>query len=905
MERDDVELINNVLSGDETAFNELVKKYQKSVHALAWRKIGDYHIAEEITQDTFLQAHNKLATLKNKNQFAGWLYVIADRRCKAWFRKKKMTTQSLEATSEETLEKTAFADYVCVQREDTAIEHRRKIVKKLMEKLPESERTVMVLHYLGEMSCEAISKFLGVSPNTVKSRLQRARKRLQNQEHIIRETLGGVPLRPDLTEIIMQRIDSTKETIPSGGKPLLPFAAIGASVIFVLLLIGVNKQFITNFQKPYSLKAHSEPTIEIVDAPVVLDIQSKPELKNRVSGTNQSKNNNNGLTTGTKTVENNSIQDAMQWNLPDNTNGRLGKGKIKKIKYSPDGTLLAVASGIGIWLYDTTIHQEITLLTEHTSAVSNIDFTPDGRFFASGSEDGVIILWDKSTGVRKKFNGKKSVSLSYTFAFSPDGKILASGSGDTVRFWDTMTGEHKGSLPGLPEYISYFSFSPDGEKIVSVTWGNEVCISDVITGKSEKTFKVENTDSVGCAALSPDGKVIAIGSFDGNIYLSDTNTGKLKRKLSGHSLDVQNIVFSPNGNLIASSSYVDETVRIWETQTGELERTLTEHMGDLSGLAFCPVGKTLASSGSGDGTIRFWDMHTGTQEHTITGHTGYTCSVAFNPNGNFIASGSDDGIIRFWDATTLQLIKTFRVSKNYVSSLTFTSDGKKLACGINEDIYLWDNNTDKFSKIISGHIMDVNSIALSTDGNILASGSADNTIRLWNMSNGKYIKTLTGHDHSINGVAFSPDGKTLVTGCDDNTIRLWDVKSGETKLILDANTVDGKNRGVMSVAYSPDGEILASGGMETIIIWDINTGKSRMTLTEHRHFVLCLSFSPDGTTLVSGSTDIHLWDPNTGKLKNTFVGHTAPVSEIAFSPDGKTLVSGSQDGTMLLWKIDP
>ncbi len=102
MEKDDVELIQSILSGDETAFSTLVKRYQTGVHALAWRKIGDYHIAEEITQDTFLQAHKKLASLKNPSQFLGWLYVIADRLCRAWFRKRQLkNVQSLEITDEE------------------------------------------------------------------------------------------------------------------------------------------------------------------------------------------------------------------------------------------------------------------------------------------------------------------------------------------------------------------------------------------------------------------------------------------------------------------------------------------------------------------------------------------------------------------------------------------------------------------------------------------------------------------------------------------------------------------------------------------------------------------------------------------------------------------------------------
>ena len=136
----------------------------------------------------------------------------------------------------------------------------------------------MVLHYLGEMSCEAISKFLGVSPNTVKSRLQRARKRLKNEESIIRETLGSVPLRPNLTENIMRSIDKTKQTTPSGAKPFSPLAALGISAILVILLMGASNQIITNFQQPYSVDVESETTIEIVDAPLVLDIQSKPDL---------------------------------------------------------------------------------------------------------------------------------------------------------------------------------------------------------------------------------------------------------------------------------------------------------------------------------------------------------------------------------------------------------------------------------------------------------------------------------------------------------------------------------------------------------------------------------------------------------------------------------------------------
>ena len=915
MEKDDVELIHSILSGNKHAFSILVKKYQKSVHALAWRKVGDFHIAEEITQDTFLQAHKKLASLKNPNQFAGWLYVIADRLCRAWFRKRQLPTQSLEATDEETLEETAYANYIREQREDTAVEHRRRIVQKLMEKLPESERTVMVLYYLGEMSGKEISKFLGVSPNTVRSRLQRARKRLKNEEPIIRETLGSVPLSPNLIENVMRNIDAIKQTSPSGGKPFLPLAALGSSAILIILLMGASRQFIARSQQPYSFDAQSESTIEIVDAPVIRNIISKPDVQNRVgSDAIPGRNSNKGLPTGTQSMKNNTAQEAMQWHLPEDAKARLGKGKINEIQYSSDGAILVVATGIGIWLYDTTTYQEIGLLTAHTSAVKCLAFSPGGHLLASADDDGTLLLWHRSTGAQKVLTrGLKWVS---NLVFSPDGKTLASGRRDTIRFWDTITGEEKDALTGLPANISDLSFSPDGKTIASVTGDGGVCISDRITGKPQKTFAVPITDNVFSTAFSPDGKIVALGSSDGNIYLSDLNAGEFKRKLTGHSEDVQRVVFSPDGRTLASSSYLDETVRIWDVRTGEQKRKLTEHTGDIEGLAFSPDGKTLASSGSGDGTIRIWDVRTGDQKHAVTGHTDYVDSVAFNPDGKFFASGYANGSIRFWDVVTGLHLKTFKGPNDYASCLVFSLDGKTLAWASGIDIRLQDAHTGEEKMRLTGHERGMHSMALSPDGDILASGSEDMTIRLWDMHTGEHKKTLSGHQHRVYSVAFSPDGKTLASGSDDNTVRLWDVDTGETERILTghAGEFEGLDNGpssvegVKSVAFSPDGKTLASGGGDNVIhLWDIGTGKRKKTLVGHTHWAFSLAFSPDGKTLASGSvdSDIRLWDPQTGQHKKTLTGHGNWVRSIAFSSDGKTLVSGSDDGSVLIWQINP
>ena len=281
---DDAQLIYRVLSGDDEAFTTLVRKHQKSVHALAWRRIGDFHFAEEIAQDTFLRAYKGLPKLKNPSQFSGWLYVITDRLCNNWLKKNKSLITSVEDIPVVESQRMSYERYVLDEQEKEAKVSRQKLVQQLLAKLPESERTVMTLYYLGEMTTKEISKFLGVSVNTISSRLQRARKRLQQKEELlVQEILGGVHLSDSLTENIARKIVDVKLTPAPTGKPLLPWIAFGAAAVLVtVLLLGLSNQYLVRFQHPYSFEAESEPTVEIIDAPVVLNSEAKPAVRNQV-----------------------------------------------------------------------------------------------------------------------------------------------------------------------------------------------------------------------------------------------------------------------------------------------------------------------------------------------------------------------------------------------------------------------------------------------------------------------------------------------------------------------------------------------------------------------------------------------------------------------------------------------
>ena len=189
MKNDDIALIQRILAGDAIAFERLVGKYQKQVHTLAWRKVRDFHIAEDITQETFLQVYQKLETLEDPTRFPRWLYVIADRLCIAWLRRNQRHTEPLEDTDISEVETEAYSRYIATEHAETFAEARRDLVEELLAKLKEGNRTVITLHYLEGMTYAEISNFLGVSENTIKSRLRRARQQLKKYEFMIQEAL--------------------------------------------------------------------------------------------------------------------------------------------------------------------------------------------------------------------------------------------------------------------------------------------------------------------------------------------------------------------------------------------------------------------------------------------------------------------------------------------------------------------------------------------------------------------------------------------------------------------------------------------------------------------------------------------------------------------------------------------
>ncbi len=591
---------------------------------------------------------------------------------------------------------------------------------------------------------------------------------------------------------------------------------------------------------------------------------------------------------------------------------------VYSVAFSPDGKTLASGGwdkNIGLWEAGTgkhirTIEGRIGneaidglgifrhALDGHTGRVNSVVFSPDGSRLASGSVDNTVRLWDASTGVLLNTLEGHAAWVS-SVAFSPDGSRLASGSEDnTVRLWDASTGVLLNVIFGHTERVYSVAFSPDGNTIAVGGSHGSISLWNPNTD-DEIVFEVD-TDRVNSVVFSPDGKVIAVGGSHGSIRL-----------------------LSLNGTLI--SEFKGQRGFFQEGQKGE--RRLFQ--GGVSSVAFSPDGQKLAIVGASR-SIYLWYVRTGaTQRLSVESRRGsYSyniTSVAFSPDGQLLVSGDVDNHIDFFDVNTgahlhtLQGHPPVRLSgaiRGVVTSVAFSPDGQILANGgLDSTIRLREIDIPGYLRVINRHRSSVRSVVFSPNSQVLASGSGDNTVRLWDVNTGEHIRTLGGHTSSVESVVFSSDGQTLASGSRDGEIRVWNTTTGEVlNILVPFSSSRYLNFNLSDIAGSIINfnlsDIAGSDG-ETIRVWNATTG-------EVWHSVLPFSFkdstfnfsnfnlsdiawSPDGKTLaMTSSGRISLLDVETSEsVKNFSIPYRGGTihTSAAFSPDGHILAGGGRHGS--------
>ncbi|KAL2888384.1 Vegetative incompatibility protein HET-E-1 [Ceratocystis lukuohia] len=249
-----------------------------------------------------------------------------------------------------------------------------------------------------------------------------------------------------------------------------------------------------------------------------------------------------------------------------------------------------------------------------------------------------------------------------------------------------------------------------------------------------------------------------------------------------------------------------------------------------------------------------------------------------------------------WDAC----LRTLEGHQQTVTSVVFSNDGQRLASGSRDKtVKIWDATSGACLQTLEGHDEEVSSVVFSNDGQRLASGSGDKTVKIWDATSGACLQTLEGHDDGVTSVAFSNDGQRLASGSWDKTVKIWDATSGAC-----LQNLEGHHEKVTSVVFSNDGQRLASGSWDsTVKIWDATSGAFLQSLEGHDDGVTSVAFSNDGQRLASGSWDstVKIWDATSGACLQNLEGHHEKVTSVVFSNDGQRLASGSWDKTVKIW----
>ena len=575
---------------------------------------------------------------------------------------------------------------------------------------------------------------------------------------------------------------------------------------------------------------------------------------------------------------------------------RWGQGTTEAVAYSPDGTLLAVASALGVYVCDARTLARATFM-ETPQWARSIAFSPDGTLLASGLEDGTLQLWEVADGMPGTTLIGHADAVP-ALAFSPDGALLVSGSLDgQVRLWDAASGALVRTLEGHQGPVWRVAFSPDGATLATGSSDDTFRLWQMSDG-SQRAVLEDHMGGEAALAFSPDGAILATG-WENDVRLWHAAGDTLLRTLEGHSFWINDLAFSPDGATLASAS-ADQTVRLWQVEDGREIHILEGTIDEVSSLAFSPDGLVLATSSTDEG-VMLWDRTTGQllarSEDNQTGGGLLTLS----PDGSTVASGSGTAV-QLRRASDGAPAGRLQGHTDWVRAVAFSPDGTLLASGADDGtVRLWSVNDGRLLDTLASHGAPVWSVAFSPDGALLASGDDNGFVYLWRVNDRQLLAELEEHTARVSALAYAPDGTTLASGDDDGLVQLWRVSDQQLQ-----GTLQGPDDAVWSLAFSPDGALLASGPANGMArLWQVADGASLGMLNVHDDAGLSLAFSPDGALLATAGANgaLHLWRVEDQAHLASLEGHRAGVDSVAFSPDGSLLFSSSYDGTVRLWGL--
>lgn len=541
-------------------------------------------------------------------------------------------------------------------------------------------------------------------------------------------------------------------------------------------------------------------------------------------------------------------------------------------------------------------------------------WSPDGRrvvLSAPGAarvfdaEDGEMVL------LLRPGQGDEAAGVLARARYSPDGRRIAmEGPNGTVDVLDAGSGRLLATLAGHSERLGSLRWSSDGTRILTGSEDATARLWDASTGRLLQTFGHDVT--VRDAALSPDGTRVLTGDFTGEVAIWDAATGERLFDLAGHAARVNKVRFDPSGRLALTASF-DGTARVWDVSTGQDVAVFAGTTQAVITAEFTPDGKHVVTAGD---DARLWEIPQGATS-MLRAHGAAVWDVAFSPDGETLVTGGlMDGTARLWDLRTRRQIASLDHDPAAMVSADISSDGRFV---LTSDQYLapgqasqadparmWELPTGNLVREfpppehdplgLCGGRCSATRASFSPDGRMVAVSGSDGRLRIFDAATGRTVHVLDA-GQELEWAEWSPDGRVLLAIGRELPItytpRLWDTGTWEELPPLPTEEGATPTR----PRFSPDGHLLAihRGGITKV--YDVATGRP-VAEFRHRGTARDAAFSPDGKLVVTASdAGASIWDLESQRHLVDLTDHPGEVFVVRFSPDGR-IVTGGSDGAV-------
>lgn len=587
---------------------------------------------------------------------------------------------------------------------------------------------------------------------------------------------------------------------------------------------------------------------------------------------------------------------------------RNGKGKITRIKFSPDGSKIGIATTIGIYVYSSTTFEELFFIETGTTS-SSLAFSPDGQTLAANSTDEMIWLWNANDGELIQ-TLKGHTDQVFDMAYSGDGKTLASTSFDgTVKIWQTSDGALLNSFDTLDKsvLVTNVALSQDGQMVACGTHDGRTWIRYVLNGALLFAFDGGDVSSM---AFSADGKLFYAG---GSIWRLSNGYPQQESGNSGHALsyDTGTMAVMNYGGAIEITHLDDNTIATFIPPNGS----------SFTNLALSKNGEILAASDE-NGVLYFWNVGT-TETKLEKSEEDFiqtaVIDIAFSEDGKHLAAVGEK-TVNLWKISDGKLINSILVKQDNTSqdyyveyvdelSLFFTEDTTsniKLSPNAlyyatiqgEKQIIVRKISDNSLVQKYEGDRLYISSILFSNDSNSIIFDSlywsSESTI--WDFKQNTITTNLNSHDNIL--IFPTSEGDKLISGY-KNGIRLWQLPAGTLLYSIETGGVPN--------TVSSDGETMATGTYDgTVELRKVVDGVVFSTINCYTDRVTSADFSSDGSLLAVGTNDgtVEIIQVSDGSILETYQGQTGMITKVLFSPNDKLVASSSSDGSIRFWNLN-